>query len=232
MKKPYLKKIREINGLHVWYADGMYVRKNLNEEFTNYGDNYIFNFIPKNEVWIDKEFGKKEYNYYIKFSIVRNKLIKSGKTKEKALKQGELIEQKERNKSKLVQKLKKIKNKKQIIKKIHKKLLRKYSNNKIKVWIVNGFLVRSLFFLDFTEGGHDKVYKFVPKNEVWIDDALNPKELKYVLIHELHERALMKKAWSYNKAHKDSSKIELFCRKHPREVKRILKKEIEKINKN
>ena len=47
-------------------------------------------------------------------------------------------------------------------------LLKKYSK-KIKVYIVNGRLVRDYLFIDFTEGGHDFVYDFVPKNELWLD---------------------------------------------------------------
>ncbi len=32
----------------------------------------------------------------------------------------------------------------------------------VQVWIVNGRLVRSVFDIDFTAGGHDYVYEFVP----------------------------------------------------------------------
>ena len=48
----------------------------------------------------------------------------------------------------------------------------------LSVWIVNGRLVRSVFDIDFTAGGHDYVYEFVPENEVWIDDSIEePKEV-------------------------------------------------------
>ena len=57
---------------------------------------------------------------------------------------------------------------------------------------------------------------------------MNPKELKYVLLHEAHERGLMKKGMSYDKAHEDSSKIELHCRENPNEVDGALKKEMER----
>ncbi|MGA2480817.1 MAG: hypothetical protein ABSG63_18890, partial [Spirochaetia bacterium] len=88
----------------------------------------------------------------------------------------------------------------------------------ITVWIVNGRLVRSTFDIDFTEGGHDKVYEFVPANEVWIDDAIIEQERGYVLLHELHERNQMSTGMPYSQAHAESSKIEFRCRHHPDEL--------------
>ena len=145
-----------------------------------------------------------------------------------AVKLADIDEKKERLKDKKIKILMK-KSKKEIFEKIHKKLLKKYSNDKVKTWIVDGFLIRSLFFLDFTHGGHGYVYKFVPKNEVWIDDVISLKDLKYVLVHELRERRLMKKGMKYKEAHYNyASKIELYLREHPEELDKILKEEIEK----
>ncbi len=226
MKKPYLKKIFEKNNYKFFYVDGMYVRKNLDEEFTNFGDNHNFKFIPENEVWIDKEFGRtKELKYLAKFFIDKINHLARGRKQKEAIKLANVIEQKERDKNPAVNKLKKLSRDKQI-KIIHKRLLKRYSNKKIKVWIVDGFLVRSLYFLDFTEGGHDYVYKFIPKNEIWIDDALNPKEIEFVLLHEAHERRLMTRGMSYSKAHKKSSRIELYYRKNPRKMNRMLRREL------
>ena len=78
--------------------------------------------------------------------------------------------------------------------------------------------MRSGFDDDFTEGGHDYVYEFVPQNEVWIDNDLEELERPYVLLHELHERNLMAKGWTYSKAHEDSSKLEYHFRHHPNEL--------------
>jgi hypothetical protein len=83
---------------------------------------------------------------------------------------------------------------------VHERLWKKLENG-VSVWIVNGRLVRSVFDIDFTEGGHDYVYEFVPENEVWIDDDIEEKERGYVLLHELHERNRMAGGWPYNKAH-------------------------------
>ena len=88
----------------------------------------------------------------------------------------------------------------------------------VTVWIVNGRLVRSTFDIDFTEGGHDKVYEFVPAAEVWIDDAIFEQERGYILLHELHERNRMSTGWPYGRAHAESSRIEFRCRHHPDEL--------------
>ena len=116
-----------------------------------------------------------------------------------------------------------------IVDAIHKKPLAGYSG-KVKVWIVRGDLVRSLYFIDFTEGGHDRVYHFVPKNEVWLDDDLGPSDRKYVLLHELHERHLMTLGWPYFKAHRSASHIEYHCRAHPKELEKSIRLEIKKNN--
>lgn len=93
------------------------------------------------------------------------------------------------------------------------------------MWIVDGRLVRSVFDVDFTEGGHDHVYEFVPENEVWIDNDVDEAERPFVLLHELHERNLMEKGWDYDRAHEDSSKLEYHCRQHPEELHNALAKE-------
>jgi hypothetical protein len=118
----------------------------------------------------------------------------------------------------------------------------KHYSGKIDVWLVNGESVRDKYYIDFTEGGHDLVYHFIPRREVWIDDDLSPKERKFVLLHELHERNLMSKALKkekhrvygkelsniYAKAHHSSSEIEYFCRHHPKMLEKKILAEIER----
>ncbi len=231
MKKPYLKKFSEVSGFKVFIVDGEYIRKNMDEEFTNFGQRYLFNFIPKNEFWIDKERISGEEKYYINSMLTINKLLAKGMKQDDAIKIADQKEKSERAKSKLMKKRIKLrKYPEKLIDSVHKNLLQKYSTKKIKVWIVGGESVRSLFFLDFTEGGHGYVYSFIPKNEVWIDDDVEPDEIKFVLLHELHERNLMSKGMKYEPAHSRSSKIEYYCRKHKGQVDKELKKEIKKNN--
>ena len=144
-----------------------------------------------------------------------------GMSYKKATDLSDLIEKRERKKYELLR----LPKKKDQMKKIHKILLKKYSD-KISVWIVNGRLVRDLFFIDFTEGGHDKVYPFIPENEVWLDDDVAIRERKFILLHELHERNLMSKGLVYEKAHRKASELEYFCRNNIKKLDKKIKEEL------
>ncbi len=232
LKEIYLNKFSKVSGFKVWIVNGKYIRDNIDIEFTNYGDNYQFKFIPVDEFWIDKERNPGEEEYFINNMLVMDRLLSKGMKRKDAVKIANRIEKRERSKSKLIShEIKARKGKKGSIKKTHKELIKEYSGGKIKVWIVNGELVRGLFFLDFTEGGHDKVYKFIPRNQIWIDDDLDYSEIRFVLLHEIHERNLMAQGMSYNDAHKLSSELEYYCRNHPKHVNKYLKKEFKKAEK-
>ena len=226
MKKPYIKKADRIGPLTVWIVDGQYIRKNIDEEFTNFGQHYRFRFIPTREFWIDEEHGLGEEQFFIDHLLVEHRLMAEGMVYDKALEKADAVERRERRKTELIREISRLP-KKDIIENIHQQLLKKYSGT-VRVWVVKGELVRSLYFIDFTEGGHDKVYPFVPKNEVWIDDDLGPGERKFVLLHELHERHLMSLGWPYFKAHRSASRIEYHCRAHPEELEANLRLEAQK----
>ncbi|MBI5254486.1 hypothetical protein HY932_01760 [Candidatus Falkowbacteria bacterium] len=229
MQKPYIKKIATISKFLVWNVDGKYIRTKIDEEFTNFGHHYRFAFIPKNEFWIDHESAPGEARFYIDHMLVEHRLIANGKSYAKALEIADRIEHRERSKSRLMKNWRGRKTEELIKNKIHKKLLKKYSAGGIKTYIVSGEAVRDFFFIDFTEGGHNKVYPFVPEKEIWIDDDVNATERRFVLLHEAHERHLMDKyGWNYDRAHQDSSKIEYFCRHHPSLLDKTLKKELGK----
>jgi hypothetical protein len=254
MKKPYLKKYSELNGYKVWIVDGAYIRNKIDIEFTNFGQHISqhgrFDFIPKDEFWLDKDYAHgHEESLYLAGMSTRQMLITQGCEYNKALEEADLAEKQERHKSKLVKGLleKKL-HRKTLIKMIHKKLLKKYSGlGKVKVWVVRGRLVRGIISMDYVQGGHDKVYSFIPKNEVWIDDSLNPKERKFVFLHEIVERNLMCWGWVYalryeipwmqstaksfdgiepDSAHGRASEIEKYFRKHPKGADAKIKEEL------
>ena len=227
LKPPYVEKVADLENIQVWVVDGMYIRGRLDEEFTNFGQHYRFPFIPENEFWIDREHGLGEEQFFIDHLLIEHRLMARGLAYDMALEKADAVELKERRKAELVREISKL-SKRRAIEDIHKQLLKKYSGA-IKVWIVQGGLVRSLYFIDFTEGGHDLVYPhFVPKNEVWLDDDLSPGERRFVLLHELHERHLMGLGWPYFKAHRSASRIEYHCREHPDELEANLRLEAEK----
>lgn len=225
MIKPYIKKYITVKGYTVWIVDGKYIRDKINEEFTNYGLNSRFKFIPKKEFWIDKEYRNgNEVKYYLKNLLIEAKLIKKGLDYNSALEIADKIEKKDRAKHEGI--LKNHYNKKTVIKKIHLKLLKEYSK-KINIWVIRGRFVRDYFFIDFTEGGHDLVYDFIPKNEIWIENDLRKNERGFILLHEIHERNLMKKGLDYESAHKSASLIEHKCRKKPRILHQKIKEELD-----
>ncbi|MCX6173139.1 MAG: hypothetical protein NTZ27_00080 [Ignavibacteriales bacterium] len=215
-KLPYLKKVGLRGAISIWIVDGTYVRTHIDEEFTNYGQHYNFKYIPKEEFWLDHEGKPDEQKFFIDHLLVEHRLMAKGISYNDALEQADKIELLERKKSGDVRKLTKGKNLPDT-EKVHVRLWKKLETP-VSVWIIDGRLVRSVFDVDFTEGGHDYVYEFVPQNEVWIDNDLEEVERPYVLLHELHERNLMAKGWDYDRAHEDSSKIEYHCRHNPNEL--------------
>lgn len=216
LKPPYLKKDEMRGAFQVWIVDGSYIRSKMDEEFTNFGQHYRFSYIPENEFWIDQEAEHDERHFFIDHLLVENRLMAQGMPYEQAIVQADLAERSERRKAGDVRR---------VLHSgalpapsaVHERLWKKLENG-VSVWIVNGRMVRSVFDIDYTEGGHDYVYEFVPQNEIWIDDAIIEIERGYVLLHELHERNLMAKGWPYSKAHADSSRIEYHCRHHPDEL--------------
>ena len=217
LKPAYLNKIEEHGGFTVWDVDGAYIRGHIDEEFTNFGQHYRFPFIPKNELWIDHEAKRDETRFFIDHLLTEHRLMANGLPYAKAIEEADRVERRERVRAGDVRKLtnhgKKLPNPQQVHERLWKEL-----ENGISVWIVNGRLVRSVFDIDFTAGGHDYVYEFVPEKEVWIDNDIDQEERGYVLLHELHERNRMATGWPYSKAHVESSQIESRCRHHPEQL--------------
>lgn len=216
-KPPYLQKLEERGKFQVWLVDGSYIRGHIDEEFTNFGQHYRYQYIPQNEFWIDHEAKHDEHRFFIEHLLLEHRLMAQGIPYEKALVEADHAERKERRRAGDLAKITKHGQKLPDVVQVHERLWKKLESG-ISVWIVNGRMVRSVFDIDFTEGGHDYVYEFVPENEIWIDDAIVEGERAYVLLHELRERNRMSKGWTYSKAHAGSSRLEYHCRRYPDEL--------------
>ena len=97
--------------------------------------------------------------------------------------------------------------KKDIMNRAHLKLIR--AENGVKIFLVDGKLVRDRLTIEFTMGGHHYRYPFIPKDEIWIDDGVNENEIEATIKHETHEYDLMKnKGIEYSTAHARSSQAE------------------------
>ncbi len=217
LKPPYLEKSEERGDLQVWIVDGPWIRGHLDEEFTNFGQHYRYSYIPQDELWIDREAAHDERRFFIEHLLAEHRLMAKGMPYEEALPEADRIERGERRRAGDVKRVTQDGAKLPEGADVHERLWKRLESG-LSVWIVNGRLVRSVFDIDFTAGGHDYVYEFVPQNEVWIDDAIVEPERGFVLLHELHERNRMATGWPYSKAHAESSSLEYRCRHHPDEL--------------
>ena len=217
LKPPYLHRDETRGDFQVWIVEGPYIRGHIDEEFTNFGQHYRYPYIPENEFWIDKEAEHDERTFFIDHLLVEHDQMAKGASYADAITQADRVERKERRRAGDVRKVTDQGQGLPDASKVHESLWKKLENG-ISVWIVNGRLVRSAFDIDFTAGGHDHVYEFVPVGEIWIDDAIEEKERGFVLLHELHERNRMAAGMPYSKAHNESSHLEFHCRHHPDEL--------------
>jgi len=228
IKNIYVKELEPVGKYRVRLVDGEYIRKNINENFVEYDSHSHLPFIPVNEFWIDKDSNPNERHFFVDHLINESWIMAEGNNYEEAEKKADSLEKKERarflhieNKNKLPT------TKKEIIKKIHKKILREHGDS-LKVWLVDGKAVRDYLFVEYADGGHDRVYSFIPKGEVWIEEVLPSREARFILLHELHERFLMGQGKNYVNAHRGATIVEDYYRDHPAEIDERIQKEIEK----
>jgi hypothetical protein len=217
LKQPYIKNIEARGDFQVWIMDGIYIRGHIDEEFTNFGQHYRYPYIPDLEFWIDQEAEHNETTFFIDHLLVEHDLMARGVSYAEALTQADKIERRERRRAGDVRKVTHQGQGLPDPATVHEHLWKRLESG-LSVWIINGRLVRSAYDIDFTAGGHDHVYEFVPSGEVWIDDAIEERERSFVLIHELHERNRMALGMPYSQAHAESSRLEFHFRHHPDEL--------------
>jgi len=195
LKPPYIEKVEQRDDLQIWIVDGAYIRGHIDEEFTNFGQHYRYSYIPKNEFWIDREAKNDEQKFFIDHLLTEHRLMAKGVPYEKALEEADSVERRERQRAGDLSRMTRHGRQLPDPVQVHERLWKELEN--------------------FTAGGHDYVYEFVPENEVWIDNDVEQQERGYVLLHELHERNRMAAGWPYSRAHAESSLIESRCRHHP-----------------
>lgn len=92
--------------------------------------------------------------------------------------------------------------------------------NGLVIYLVSGEQVRNKTDIDFTAGGSEAAYPgYIPKNEIWLDDALHVLDRIATIFHEIVERNLMLYSGiDYDNAHDTACKREIVFR---RELERI-----------
>lgn len=177
------------------------------EEFTNYAIHSDFpEVIPETAIWLSRRTVPEERFILVNEALHRIKYEKQGMSEtqayNKALKLDKILRDKMLWSRHIIDPTNNKPN--QDI------YLSKYGRFKdIDIWIVDGVLVRSIYKTDFVEGGHDYVYNFIPRGEIWIDAEVPKEERVFIACHEIAERVMMKdKHFSYDKAHDKASRIE------------------------
>ena len=203
------KRLRgRIQGVHVYMVDGSEIRKSVTLEeawrgpencmadFLDFGvhDNLRehggFKQVPKNEVWVAEELKPKERALITKVAVHRWRLLLRGVKSAEAFRLNE-----EYNKGLRVEMYGNLENK-------EPRLERLFKTDAMQVWLVNGEIVRGRYNQRFIQGGHHLVYDFIPDNEIWVDDTLDPDEYKPVMVHEATEHRLMvEEGAEYAEAH-------------------------------
>ena len=222
-RAPYEECIARRGPLSIWSVDGAYIRKNIDIEFSNFGHHFSISEIPRNEIWIDVEGDPDEQRFFIHHALVERRMMLRGSDYDTARHQANREERQMRVEAGDLKKV--IRGKAPANSDLIKRGIWKTLPSGVQVWFVKGRLVRSVYDIEFTEGGHEHVYEYVPRGEVWIDDDIHEDERGYVVFHELHERNLMADGMDYDTAHDASSKLEKYYRNHPDELHEALARE-------
>lgn len=172
-------------------VDGPEVRKQ-HPDFINYGHHYLVSDIPEDEVWLDASANPEEIALFVLRAMYEVMLYDRGLPKETVSEAAEEFDRQIRSGCPEED--------------IHVRKLADFED--LSVWLVRGDQVRKQHDPNFIMGGHGYVYDYVPKNEVWIEEALPPLDKAFTLLHELYELSLMREGMTYDPAHERATEIE------------------------
>ena len=195
----------------VYIVNGMAVR-NVSPEAEEFGESGTFRdyegIIPKNEIWIEDDVEDCEIQALVAGRLYELKCLAKGMSADKAYKLSLKREQKYRNAVEASEHEPSAHND-SAAEKIYVKKYGYIKDEDITVWLVDGEEVREHYKHDFLEGGHGYVYKWVPNNEIWIENQTHLEEVPVLILHEYVERILMKYyKIKYDRAHEIAAKTE------------------------
>ena len=205
-------------GWDVYSVDASVVRNIAlpDEEFGNFAIHEEFpGLIPKGEIWVGEKNLNREGIFFIANALKRMKAKKEGMPDEKAYTAGLNVERSLREKLTAL-KFRAGRPHKRVPSELYVDRYITLLDTKfaIEVWVVDGSMVRSLYKTDYTEGGHGYVYRWVPKQEIWVEMDLDRWELPFIVSHEYLELRLMRdEGIDYDTAHEICSKVEFKLRK-------------------
>jgi 8-oxo-dGTP diphosphatase len=89
----------------------------------------------------------------------------------------------------------------------------------LKIFLVDGEVIRNEHDSDFVQGGNPERYKWIPQGQIWIDNNTPRDEIPLVALHECREAHLMHdKHEQYEQAHDEAKELENKFRNHANRV--------------
>lgn len=236
----YLNYWGEKEGYKVWFVDGDKVRLKLYREYLYGGNEQRYLFNPKGEIWIDNAVSAEEFEMTLAHELnERHLMAKFGWTYQKAHDSSLAVEVIMRNKYEQqcrmhedslpkmpvtdYENIKEIKNGPDSVWLHNIYRIPLGIRNGIRVWVVDGYLIRKSIYPDFGFSSNDLACHFIPYKEIWIDGQISAEETEFSIATELMERDLMSKGKNYDDAYEaaiamDSvqrEKMMELARKHP-----------------
>ncbi len=206
------KHLGRMDGVDLWRVDGHRIRDQVDVEFTNGHHHFSRAYIPVREIWIDREApGAGEWPFWARRLLIERHKMSTGVPYLSALLSATHVERRERRRARGIAgpvppgEVREIARRRRVGR-----------TGGREVWLVDGRAVRDLAYVDFTLGGHGYRYRFIPKGEVWIDDAVGPLEREAILHHEAVEVGLMARGMRYAEAHAIASEAEVRFRRAAR----------------
>lgn len=192
---PYIQRLFRVGDFTVYEVDGNWIRTNQDPDFTNFAHYLTKRYIPEGELWVDHEHAPGELPFFVTNMLVQIRMMREGVPYGVALNKADKVEHRERQKQSPTQPL------------LHPypitdlflEDLGNYAGCAAK--LIDGNRVRTDWYPDFTEGGHDLVYKALPPKTLIIDNDVAPEEREPTMLHEGTERPLMEQGMPYPLAH-------------------------------
>jgi len=214
-KDPRIKKLPFIipDNAIVYMVNGD-IARDYDVEFSLGGHYYRYPFIPENEIWVEDTSGHPhDVDADIYHEGFERLLMKyKGMPYEEAHSHAAIEERHLRKERIPVSDLiKNIIKKLQLLQKESLKTAKKDPRIKelpiklpdnVKVFLVDGDIIRNNYDIEFALGGHHYRNDYIPENEVWVEDTKYEHDIDINIFYEGYERLLMKyRGMSYDSAH-------------------------------
>lgn len=169
------------------------------EDFGNYGIAADFPAdIPGHEIWVARGLDPDERGLLIGEALLRLRLQRAGEHPDQAYRRA--LRDSTARRRRMASQLDEVP--------ADVKVKQVGHHDGCAVWLVNGRIIRDLHDADFIEGGHDRVYRYIGPDEIWIDQDVPSQERPFVVAHEAVERRLMGHGVPYGRAHEQASRHE------------------------